>query len=680
MMVVMMNIRVIILFFLLCSIPFSLVVNSQNNTSFAWEEVVEQLSVIGEESGVNSDNLIEELIERIQEPLNLNTVTKEQLEQFFFLTDIQIENLLAYIYIHGQMQTVYELQMVEEMDRQTIRYLLPFVYVELVPEKVLLPSFREVMTYGKNEITTRFDIPFYERKGYKKEYLGPPLYNSLRYNFRYKDNLYAGFTAEKDAGEPFGALHNKKGYDYYSFYFYLKNVGKLKTLALGNYRLSFGQGLVLSNDFIIGKTSSASTIFSRNNSIKKHSSTDEYNYFRGIAGAVQFRDFVVSGFYSHRALDGIATKESITSIHKTGLHRTEKEAARKEIFSLQLAGGNIAYQKNNLKLGVTGIYYFFDRPYNPQIKEYSKYNLRGNDFHNIGIDYKYRWKRFTLLGETAFGKGDGRATLNSVVYTPTSAYQIIVAQRYYARDYWALFARSLSEGGYVQNESGYYMAVDASPFRRWRLFMSADFFRFPWWKYLVDKPSSGFDGIAQLTYSPHSTISMFLRFQYKQKEKNYTDEDKVKTVRALYHRKLRYRLNYSPSTQLSFRSTVDYNSINPQGGTTNKGFLFTQMVSYTFAKIPLNLEFQGGYFHTDDYASRVYSYEKGMLYSFYSPSFYGIGSRFMIHLRYDIHSNWMVMLKYGQSTYNDRDQIGSGNELIDSNKKQDLQMLLRLKF
>ena len=39
--------------------------------------------------------------------------TKQQLEQFPFLTDIQIENLLAYVYIHGQMQTIYELQLVE---------------------------------------------------------------------------------------------------------------------------------------------------------------------------------------------------------------------------------------------------------------------------------------------------------------------------------------------------------------------------------------------------------------------------------------------------------------------------------------------------------------------------------------------------------------------------------------
>ena len=46
----------------------------------------------------------------------------------------------------------------------------------------------------------------------------------------------------------FFALHNRQGYDYYSFYLLLKDCGRLKTLAVGNYRLSFGQGLVISTD------------------------------------------------------------------------------------------------------------------------------------------------------------------------------------------------------------------------------------------------------------------------------------------------------------------------------------------------------------------------------------------------------------------------------------------------
>lgn len=98
----------------------------------------------------------------------------------------------------------------------------------------------------------------------------------------------------------------KKGYDYYSFYCLLKTSGRLKSLALGNYKLSFGQGLVLSTDFRLGKTFSMSTSEYRTGGIRKHSSTDEYNYFRGVAATMELlRCLELSVFYSHRSMDGV---------------------------------------------------------------------------------------------------------------------------------------------------------------------------------------------------------------------------------------------------------------------------------------------------------------------------------------------------------------------------------------
>ena len=67
----------------------------------------------------------------------------------------------------------------------------------------------------------------------------------------------------------FAALHNRYGYDYYSFYLLLQNCGRLKSLAVGNYRLSFGQGLVMSTDYLMGKTIYASSFNNRSAGIKK---------------------------------------------------------------------------------------------------------------------------------------------------------------------------------------------------------------------------------------------------------------------------------------------------------------------------------------------------------------------------------------------------------------------------
>lgn len=77
------------------------------------------------------------------------------MEQFPFLTDIQIENLLAYVYIHGQMQTIYELQLVEEMDKRTIDLLLPFVCVRAVKAGRGYPALKSILKYGKHETLAR---------------------------------------------------------------------------------------------------------------------------------------------------------------------------------------------------------------------------------------------------------------------------------------------------------------------------------------------------------------------------------------------------------------------------------------------------------------------------------------------------------------------------------------------
>ncbi|WP_333700600.1 helix-hairpin-helix domain-containing protein [Bacteroides congonensis] len=660
--------------------------SAQNPTESLLEDILEDLSVNNDiDNPVNTlnwENELEELSTRLQEPVNLNTATREQLEQFPFLSDIQIEHLLAYIYIHGQMQTIYELQLIEDMDRQTIQYLLPFVCIKAINNE---PAFRwktmlkSAAKYGKNEVLTRMDIPFYKRKGYEHTYLGPAVYNSVKYSFRYSDRLYAGVVAEKDAGEPFAALHNRNGYDYYSFYLLLKNCGWLKALAVGNYRLSFGQGLVISTDYLMGKTIYASSFNNRSSGIKKHSSTDEYNYFRGIAATVALaKHWDISGFYSHRSLDGVIKDGEITSIYKTGLHRSRKEADKKHLFTLQLTGGNVSYQQNRIRLGITGIYYVFNRPYEPELTGYSKYNLHGNNFYNFGIDYAYRWHRFSFQGETAIGK-QGWASLNRLQYSPVQDVHLMLIHRFYSYDYWAMFAHSFGEGSTAQNEQGYYLGVETSPFAHWKFFASFDLFSFLWKRYRVSKASRGMDGLVQATFTPRTNLSMDLKYRYKQKERDLTGSKGTLTL-PIFHHQFRYRLNYSLKDVFSSRTTLDYNHFHSQDRAANIGYQVTQMISSQLPWARLFADVQGSYFFTDSYDSRVYAAEKGLLYTFYTPSFQGHGFRFSIRLRYELNKHWLFITKFGETVYLDRNEIGSGNDLIRGNKKADIQMQLRIKF
>ena len=81
-----------------------------------WEELVEQLMDEDENSSFQWDTHFEELSELRENPININTATKEQLERFPFLSDQLVENILYYLYKYGPMLTRNELWMIEDID------------------------------------------------------------------------------------------------------------------------------------------------------------------------------------------------------------------------------------------------------------------------------------------------------------------------------------------------------------------------------------------------------------------------------------------------------------------------------------------------------------------------------------------------------------------------------------
>ena len=659
---------------------------SVNNLSAqsVWEEVIEQWVNNQESNSYQLENLIESLDELKENPLPINTATKEQLERFPFLSDLLIENILYYIYKHGPMLSDKELMLVKDMDQQTARCLKLFITFQQPDKEEKKLTLKNILKYGKQELSTRVDIPVYTKVGYQKEngYRGYSFYTNLRYSFRYSDKVYWGLTAEKDAGEPFFNRENKKGYDYYSPYLLIKNMGKLKTLALGNYRLNYGYGLVMNTDFSMGKTAMISTLGNKAIGIKKHSSTDEYNYFQGIAGSISITNRLsADAFYSYRTMDGIVDNQFITSIKEDGYHRVSKDFEKKNTFSNQLIGSNLHYNGKSFKLGLTSVYNVFNKVLNPTERVYNQFYPRGNNFFNTGVNYKVFWKQFTLLGETAIDKNGKLATMNMLRYSPKGDFQLILMNRFYDVAYQGIYAKSIGEGNSVQNESGFYIGLETSLLRHFKLMTYGDFFYFPWKKYQLSKNGThGFDCVIQLSYSPSYELDMFIKYRYKNKHKDITPEGGKKTTLPYIQQKGRYQLNYSPTNELMLKTTVDvvYNTFQQEKA--SKGILVGESIGYKFRKLPVQLDASMAWFHTDDYASRISMYEKSLLYTFHVPSFYGKGERYTLNVRYAWKDQLVLQTKYAYTHYRDRETIGSGLEQINGNRKSDLYFQIRLKF
>ena len=661
----------------------------------SWENIIEQLVDNNDEiSSSNWQNLMEDLTELKEHPIHINTATKEQLERFPFLSDRLVENILYYIYKHGPMLTEKELMMVKDMDIRIARLLKLFITFQQPNKEPSKPTLKNIFKYGKHELSTRVDIPFYTRAGYQpytsayiqenpnKRYLGKSFYHNVRYQFHYSDKVYVGLTAEKDAGEQFFVDKNRKGYDYYSPYIYLRNIGKLKTFALGNYRLSYGYGLVMNTDFGMGKTATLSTLGNKARGIKKHSSTDEYNYFQGIAGSIYLtKRLTADAFYSYRQMDGIVDNSFITSIKEDGYHRIPRDYEKKNTFTNQLIGSNIHYNGKYFEVGLTAVYNVFNKVLKPTPRAYNKYYPQGRDFFNAGINYKLFWKKFTLQGEIAMDKHGKVATMNMLSYSPKENLRLLVMNRFYDVAYQSIYARSIGEGSSVQNESGFYIGLETSLLKYFKLSAYGDFFYFPYKKYQLSKNgTSGFDGVCQLSYSPSYQLDMLIRYRYKNKQKDFTPEDGEKIVLPYVQQKWRYQLNYTPMDELMLKTTVDIVHNGYQEQEASQGILIGQSAGYKFQKLPLQLDAGFAWFQTDDYVSRISMYEKGLLYSFSIPSFYGKGERYTFNARYELNKHLILQAKYALTHYRDREVISSGLEQINGNTKSDLYLQLRLKF
>lgn len=676
-------------------------VHGEGDNTPDWESLLEQ--ILSDEDGEDAGwrNLYEDLCEIYDNPFNINTITKDQLEQLPFLTPQLTENILAYLYSYGPMKSLGELQLVEEMDYTTRQLLSHFVYVGDEEEKKGGSLWKNMWRYGKHEFITRLDIPLYERDGYKsysdsilqrypnRKYAGDPYYHSVRYKYSYSDHLAVGFVAEKDPGERF-FTSDHKGYDFYSYYLMLQNIGCLKSLVVGNYRLNFGQGLVMNMDFRLGKSAALTSIDRLNKGIRKHSSTSEDNYLQGVASAFRFGKFTVTGFYSRRKQDAtlkqdstVSTEPFITSLKTDGYHRTPLEISKKNNICNTLYGSNITFIHRGVRIGLTAVHNHFNKLLKPSSEAYKKYYPQGREFTSGSVDYSYFHPRFTLAGETALSRGGGFATLQVLQWKPTRDYKFTFIQRYYSKDYQSLYASSFSEQSDVRNECGYYIGVDASPLDQLHISGYVDFVRFPYLRYQVSVPSSRcFDAMCQTVWTLNDHHTLTLKYRYKSKPKDFTlTNTKQKGVDPEVQHRLRLQWQYAPLKWLSMRTSADYTQIDfVTQQTPDRGYMVSEVVSFQPDKSFIQGSLSASFFHTDSYASRLYQYERGLLYAFSFPSFYYHGMHFSTLLRFNLGKHVTLMAKYGLTYYTNRESIGTSQQKIDGNCKQDIQLQLRVKI
>lgn len=520
------------------------------------------------------------------------------------------------------------------------------------------------------------NIPCYDREGDRNGYLGYKYKHWLRYTFTYGQFVKAGIVASQDAGEPFFAGKNSSGYDYYSAYVLLRNLGPMKTLAVGRYRLRFGMGLILNNSFGLGKLNTLATLGRSTNHILAHSSRSEANYLQGAAATVTVaKGLDLTAFASWRKIDATLNKDSnsIATILTSGYHRTQSEMDRRRNASVTLLGGNINYFRNGFHVGITGFHASYNKELEPKEGLFRQWYPRGKDFWNASIDYGYASNRLNISGETATGNCNHVATINSISYQLLHNLSLMALQRYYPYQFYSLYSESFADGGSVSNESGIYFGGNWQPARGLNVMFYTDYAYFPWAKYMVSESSHAWDNFVQLSLQRRAW-TFLARYRLRQRERDNADKSGLITRNE--HRG-RLSLGYAGTGGWTSTLQVDGALCNQPSG-NSRGYMLSEQASWHWRWLRVNG--MVGYFNTDDYDSRVYTYERGVLYTFSFPMFYSEGIRYALSARADVGKWLMVIVKAGTTDYFDRQTISSGLQQINQSSKTDIEVQLRVKL
>ncbi|HXA03092.1 MAG TPA: helix-hairpin-helix domain-containing protein [Cytophagaceae bacterium] len=642
-----------------------------------------------QDKDVNYEDIYESLLQFYTNPLDLNSAEREDLQALYILNDVQINQLFKYREQTGNLISLYELQVIPGFDMVTINKLLPFVEIKQNTEnfqKLWTRMWKDHNSY----LLVRTSRVLQSKAGDQGAYAGSPDNLYMRFRNSHSKDYSIGFTLEQDAGEKILWSPSTHRYitDFYSFHCTLFNKGKFKAVSLGDYQVQFGQGLILSSGFSIGKGAETILTTRRSNAgIRPFTSAMETGFFRGAAATYRIKDFELSAFYSNKDIDGkINTdtlnnyNEFVSSLQSTGYHRTASEIAAKHQINEQNVGGNISFNKpaKNLHLGASMIETHYSKALIRSPSVYNQFAFRGKDNLNVSADYNLLWQNFNFFGEAALSGNGGKALVSGLMASLSSRTEISMVYRNYERDFQSSYGNAFGENTTNNNEKGIYWGVKIKPFRQWTLSAYYDRFIFPWLKYQTYAPSKGYEYLARLNYQPSKHIAMYIQIRSERKEKNQSgNTTNIDFLMPYTRNNYMINLDYKTTEKMVLRTRVQASSYR-QSKATTYGYYIMEEVSFDFSVFKISGRY--AIFDTDDYDNRQYAYERDVLYVFSIPALSGRGTRFYLLSQMRINRSTDIWFRYARTKYSDRQVIASGPEQINGNAKSELKFEIRYRF
>ena len=666
-----------------------------------------------------------ELLQSLREnPLDINTATAEELAQVpaldpavagaivRFRADAPFTSLPGLLQVPGVTSDVY-------LDARPYLAIGPAL-AAVASRPARFPAVPSVGTVTGNlrysaiqRVQRRLDVG----EGFRgpdstRAFLGSPERIYTRLQATYRRQVSVNVTLEKDPGEAFrfDGGTNTYGYDYQSAHAAILDVGRVDALILGDYSAQYGQGLALwrASGFGKGPDAVGGPIRS-GRGLRPYGSVDENNFFRGAALSVAVAPgLYVSGFASRRSLDASifapdttgfggpdlppgAFDAVVTSLGADGLHRNDRELARKDALDETLFGGGaefrVATSDVEGRAGVVATRSTFGTPLAAGDRPDERFDFAGDRATVVSAYADAKTRVGLAFGEVARGAGGGLGAVGGVGLDLGGGADLLVVGRSYAPDFTSLHGYPFGErNGVGRNENGVYVGARIKPSPAWTVNAYLDQYRFPFLRFNEPRPTQGSEALVHVEHRPRRYLRAYLQARTETRE---TGVDVPGTVPGSLvgglstqtRQTLRVQGEWDASRDLRLRARVEGSRyVDPDRAQPDQhGSLVYQDVRWQ-ALGWLRTDLRLTLFDTDGFGARLFAFENDLTGVFAIPALNGRGVRGYVLLSATPSSEVRVQLKLASTWLRNVTRVGSGPTRVPGNRVSDLGVQVRVRI
>lgn len=606
--------------------------------------------------------------------IDLNRAGEWELRQSGLLTEQQLAQFLRYREAAGKLLSLYELQAIPGFDSLSIRRIRPYVRLGTQLDD-FHGSALDLWRQAGKEVQYRVSRFAEPQLGYRtplpeKGYQGSPWQTYFRYRAVYARKLSLGLVVEKDRGEPFFTSGHSRVPDFMGVHAFLERpVPWIQALALGDYRIGFGQGLIAYHGYGFGKSALAVQVKRSTAVLRPSTSAAESGFRRGAACTLNLAPSLQLTLFAFRQRqdgttairDSSGTIVGFTALGASGLHRTLAEMAGQKAMVRQGGGLSLRYVHRDIHIGLNSLYEHLSLFIHPTQRVYNRTYFRGNILHNMSVDYAFRVRNIQFFGEGALSRNGALAGIAGVQVSLDKKVDYALLFRGLSPAYQALEAAPFADGSGGRNEHGVYSGWEIRPFPRWVLRAYADFWRHPDLRYTADGPSRGQEYRLRADYEVRRKWLVYVEWRSRRLEQNDRSGNAPLSPLAP-ERFTSCRLHTSRRVvpALELRGRLDMGWAKPAGEDWQGGWAVLQDILYRPIQSPLSFTARIAYYHTDGYDVRFYEYENDLLNTFSIAPYYQKGWRSYLNLRLRPLRGLTLEARIARTRWRSPAQIGSG--------------------